>query len=415
MNAYESNKELLIQYFKNGSKKEDEQKLGVEVEHFIVKRQSLEAVSYYGPRGVEYILECLSPLYPYRFEEDGHLLGLYNDDYSLSLEPAGQLEISINPQKDIDTVEQIYNKLLKQLKPLLRENNYQLVTLGYQPKSVVSKLRLIPKKRYEYMDKYFATVGTGGIHMMRGTSSTQVAIDYTNEADFILKYRVAYILMPLLALLMDNSPIYKGAQYNGYLLRNNIWERVDADRAGMIKGLFDDDFGFAKYAEHLMDLPLIFMPDDDKETYVGEKTIQDIKPEEILNVEDIDHVLSMTFLDIRLKNYVEIRFADSLPFEYVKGYMALIKGIFYNDKLLNKIINTYKADEITIQDAKDNISEHGFEGMAYGHKAQELLKVLLTEAKTILNREECEMIEPLEEIIENSKTLAEEYNEKTIS
>ena len=412
---YENNKELLIQYFKDGCKREDKQKLGVEVEHFIVKRQSWESISYYGTRGIESMLERLSSLYPHRFEKCGHLIGLYNDDYSLSLEPAGQLEISINPQKDIKTVERMYNKLLKQLKPLLRENNYQLVTLGYQPTSLVENLPLIPKKRYEYMDKYFAITGTGGIHMMRGTASAQVAIDYMNEADFVLKYRVAYILMPLLALLTDNSPIYKGQPYHGHLLRNNIWERVDADRAGMVKGLFDDDFGFDKYAKYLMNLPLIFMPTKDGEIYTAEKTIKDIKSDELMSPEDIDHVLSMTFLDVRLKNYIEIRFADSMEFEYVKGYMALIKGVFYNDELLKKIITEYKAGEADVWQAKDSLSLDGFEGVAYGHKAVELLKDLLTNAKTILNREEREMLSPLEKIVENKKTLAEEYNEKTIS
>ena len=415
MSIYEDNKKLLIQFFENGSKKEGNQKLGVEVEHFIVKRQSLESVSYYGKRGIENMLERLSPLYPHRFEKDGHLIGLYNDDYSLSLEPAGQLEISINPQTDIKTVERIYEKLLKQLRPLLKENNYQLITLGYQPKSAAKDLKLIPKRRYEYMDRYFATTGTGGIHMMRGTASTQVAIDYVNEADFVLKYRVAYILMPLLMLLTDNSPIYKGQQYDGHLLRNNIWERVDNARAGIFKGVFDEDFGFAKYAEYLMNLPLIFMPDKDGETYTGEKCIKDIKPNELMTPEEVDHVLSMTFLDIRLKNYIELRFADSMAFEYVKGYMALIKGIFYNDELLRKIISTYKASEDDIGKAKDSLSVDGFNGEAYGQGAGELLKELLGEAKEILSRGEREMLKPFEEIVENKRTLAEEYNEKTIS
>lgn len=415
VSIYESNKELLIKYFENGSKKEGKQKLGVEIEHFIVKRQSLESVSYYGKRGIESMLESLSPLYPHRFEQEGHLLGLYNDDYSLSLEPAGQLEISINPQKDIKTVERIYNKLLQQMKPLLRTNNYQLVTLGYQPQSMVSDLKLIPKKRYMYMDQYFATTGTGGIHMMRGTASAQVAIDYIDEADFVLKYRVAYILMPLLALLTDNSPIYKGQQYSGHLLRNNIWERVDDVRVGMIKGIFDKEFGFDKYAEYLMNLPLIFIPTKDGETYTAEKTIKDLRPEELLSPEDIDHVLSMTFLDVRLKNYIEIRFADSMDFEYVKSYMALIKGIFYHEELLQQIIRTYQVSEADIQSAKDSLSEQGFNGMAYGYKAIELLTSLIADAKAILSDDECQMLEPFERIIRNKKTLAEEYNEKTIS
>lgn len=415
MNIDEHNKQLLIQYFKDGIKDPSVKKLGVEVEHFVVKRQSLESVSYYGKHGIEDMLEDLSPLYPYRFEKEGHLLGLYNEDYSLSLEPAGQLEISINPQVSIDKIERIYMKMVRQLKPFLHKNNYQLVEMGYQPASIVEKLKMIPKKRYEYMDKYFKNVGTGGIHMMRGTASAQVAIDYYCEEDFVLKYRVAYALMPLLSLLTSNTPFYKGRPFNGFMLRNYIWENVDSDRTGMINGVFDNDFGFDSYAEYLMNLPLIFMPTKDGEEYVGAKNIREIKVDEKITKEDVDHILSMTFVDVRLKNYIEIRFADSMEFEYVKGFLALVKGVFYNEALLHKIVANYKCDEESLRLAIKSLSEDGFDGLAYGRKADELLTELIAEAKEILGHSEQKMLEPFEEIVANKKTLTEEYDEKTIS
>jgi len=415
VNTQENNQQLLIEYFQNGSKSKDVQKLGLEVEHFIVKSQSLESLSYYGENGIRRLLETLSPFYPHRFEKDGYLLGLYNDEYSLSLEPAGQLEISINPKSDIKAIEVIYQKLLKQIESLLSANDERLVTLGYQPKSVVEDLTLIPKQRYKFMDRYFAESGTGGIHMMRGTASTQVSIDYHDEADFVLKYRAAYILMPLLLLLTDNAPIYKGQPYHGHLLRNHIWERVDNSRTGMIKGLFDEDFGFAKYTDYLLNLPLIFMLDGDTEEYTQDKTISEIRQKDSLTREDIEHVLSMTFLDVRLKNYIEIRFADSMPFEYVKGYLALIKGVFYNESLLQKINNQYQASETTIKQAKANLTKDGFEGLAYGYQVDELLVELLSDAKFNLSHEEAQLLEPLELIVKSKRTLAEEYNEKNIN
>ena len=415
MSVQESNKELLIEYFKKGIKQEAVETLGVEIEHFIVKRQTLESVSYYGRNGIESLLESLAPLYPKRYEKEGHLMGLYNEEYSLSLEPAGQLEISINPQVDIKVIERIYQKFLKQIKPLLKTNNYQLVTIGYQPQSHVEALQLIPKRRYEFMDEYFKTSGTGGIHMMRGTASTQVSIDYYSEKDFVLKYRVAYILMPLLSLLTDNAPIYKGRPFSGHLLRNYIWERVDAARTGIIPGIFEADFGFSQYADYLMDLPLIFVADKGGELYTDQKAVKEIWSEEELSPEDVEHILSMTFLDVRLKNYIEIRFADSMPFEYVKGYLALIKGIFYNNRLLKQISDRYKITEADIKVAKDDLSAKGFAATIYGDKVDEVLANLLNDAKEILDREECKLLELLEDIIKNKKTLAEEYDEKSIS
>ena len=63
---------------------------------------------------------------------------------------------------------------------------------------------LIPKKRYEFMDRYFKSSGRYGINMMRGTASTQVSIDFVNEWDFVRKYRFAYLIMPAIKLICDN-------------------------------------------------------------------------------------------------------------------------------------------------------------------------------------------------------------------
>ena len=39
----------------------------------------------------------------------------------------------------------------------------------------------------------------------------------------------------------------------------------------------------------------------------------------------------MFFPDVRLKKYIEIRPADSMPIKYVLAYATLIKGIFMSD------------------------------------------------------------------------------------
>ena len=178
------NLDILEQHFRDGCKLNCVQKLGVEIEHFIVRSDSGESVTYYEEQGIESILRELAPEFPRRHCEAGHLLGLYNNDYAISLEPAGQLEVSIVPKESICVIQKIYQSFLKQLYPLLKRRRFRLVTLGYQPVSQVDSLPLIPKKRYEYMDHYFQTAGTRGRNMMRGTAATQVSIDYCCEEDF---------------------------------------------------------------------------------------------------------------------------------------------------------------------------------------------------------------------------------------
>ena len=48
-------------------------------------------------------------------------------------------------------------------------------------------------------------------------------------------------------------------------------------------------------------------------------------------------MLSMFFPDVRLKQYLESRPADSLPVELVLGYVALVRGIFYRKEILDEL------------------------------------------------------------------------------
>lgn len=408
MNQYKRNLSRLTEYFQNGCKENCFQKLGLEVEHFVVKKDTKESVSYYGERGVGALLERMKPYYSHFHYEGDQLLGLYNSEYSITLEPAAQLEISINPRRCICEIRNIYHSFLKQWEPLLEEWGYELVTMGYQPVSTVQDLQLIPKKRYKYMDTYFKKAGTTGANMMRGTASAQISVDYFSERDFVRKMRAAYILTPSIKLLTDCSPVFEGKRYQKHMARTMIWKQVDPQRCGIVPGLFEEDFGFEKYGKYLLRLPLIFIPQNGEAVYVGHQSAEKLWKDRDMTSEEIEHVLSMTFVDVRLKHYLEIRGADSMPFAYVMGYLALIKGIFYYEDALEQILNR-KISEADILRAEENLMELGFEGDIYGEKADEYLKNIFAIAREHLEGNEKSFLDDLEQIVEEKRSLAEYY------
>lgn len=414
MEIRKENKDLLIKYFENGSKRNCIEKLGVELEHLIVKSETGESVTYQEEKGIAYILERMSGYFPWRYEPEGFLIGIYNEDYSISLEPAGQLEISINPRENITLIYRIYRMFLEQIHPILRECGYEILTLGYHPKSKVRDMPLIPKTRYEFMDRYFMETGTCGINMMRGTAATQVSIDYCSEQDFVQKIRAAYILMPLLKLLTDNTPIMEGEIYEGYMARSYIWDHVDPARTGIPRGLFDEDFGFARYADFLLDMPPVFVEGQDAPMYTGHKSTAEVWGGERLSRHDIEHILSMNFQDVRLKHYLEIRYADSMPIKCVLAYTVLLKGIFYNKELVKEVNEKFTASEQEILKAQHNLMQDGFDGDVYGYEAAKLLSYLIEAAKNQLMESEQLSLLPLEEILYHKKTLAREYYENNI-
>ena len=399
----------LVDHFQKGCKKNCIQKLGLEVEHFLVRRGTRAAVTYYEPRGVEWVLKQLQDSFPQAEVHNGHLIGFYNNDYAISLEPAAQIEISITPQESPGVIGRIYQSFRELIQPVLDAEDYVLETKGYQPASRVNYLPLIPKERYEFMDRYFQSVDTRGRNMMRGTASAQISIDYWSERDFVQKIRCAYILMPAIKLLTDNTAVFEGEPYSDYLARTQIWNHVDRDRCGILPGLFDTSFGFMAYAEYIWNLPLIFQPNDGDPVYTGAKRVRELWADRLFTPEDIDHVLSMVFPDARLKHYVEIRGADSMPYPYLMAYLALIKGIFFHSSVTSAIVGQFdevRADDIRA--AEDSLIHRGYDGMIYGMSAYEFIHKILLLAEQNLSPEEKELLNPMKELSDARTTLAKQ-------
>ena len=212
--------------------------------------------------------------------------------------------------------------------------------LGYHPTRRAAALPLIPKKRYEVMDRYLQKRGRHGTQMMRGTASTQISVDYFSEQDFVRKFRVACLIAPLLALLTDNAPVYEGERNRTASVRTMVWNDVDPDRCGIPPMLMDEDFGFAAYADHVLQKPLIVARHGPRTEGVGRKSSVRGLPL-ALQKDEIEQILSMFFFDVRLKNYIEIRVADSMPAPFIAGYAELIKAIFSSPAAQESILRHY--------------------------------------------------------------------------
>ena len=401
------NLDLLTGHFHEGCKLNCIQKLGLEEEHFIVHDDTGHSVTYYEPGGVEEILGELAGRFPRTETSEGHLIGCANNDYAISLEPAAQLEISIAPRESISCIMKIYRSFPAVTDEVLSKRGLHLVNIGYQPEDRVNDLPLIPKKRYEYMDRYFQLVDTRGRNMMRGTASTQISVDYCSEPDFVRKMRCAYLIMPAIRLLTDNAPVFEGKPSSGRLIRTRIWEHVDADRCGIVPGLFDDSFGFESYARYIWQVPVIFLPTPEGPVYTGRKRVCDLFADSVMTKDDVEHVLSMVFPDVRLKHYVEIRGADAMPEKYIAAYLALIKGIFFHSSATLAILDEFRrVREADLIEADHALMRDGFDANIYGVPADKFIDRLFVLARHGLDDGELALLDPFRELVRTKKTLA---------
>lgn len=387
-------KNKLIDYFMSGCKKKSEY-LGMELEMFLVEEENLRSYKYDEAKGQEEFLNKLRKKgWELLLEEEGHPLGLKKNGTTITLEPGGQVEISLKPYKDIQDIEKACRQVLDEMKSVL-EKGQCFVAVGYHPKTRIEDLPLLPKERYHHMFEYFRTHGEKSHYMMKGTAATQLSIDYTNEEDFIKKYRVANFIGPILSKIFDASPIFQGQVVEGHNLRIDIWNHTDPVRSKYPKGGFTSKFDFDAYAEYLMETPPIFTKVGESYEFTGEKALDEICSLYPVDKIDVSHIAGMVFPDVRLKKYIEIRMADALPLPYVFALPAIIKGIFYSEDNVNRYYEfAKKYDE---SDAKA-INEKLLSELDFTHKDIStnwfMMKVML-DAKSALSPEESKYIDGL--------------------
>lgn len=396
----------IVAYFESGIKPSTNA-IGIELEHTLVHKNG-DQFSYEDSIGTKWLLDQLKDKYNNVFEaENGELIGLSKGNVAITLEPAAQVEISAGPFTDLQKAKECFLDFEQTLKECLDPHKVDVLTCGYHPTQRAIDLELIPKERYRLMNEYLGAISMYGICMMRGSASTQVAIDYTSVEDCLRKLRLANACVPIFSLICDNSPIFEAAPRTHQLVRTKIWEMCDPDRCGTVPNVMDDGFSLQDYAEYILDTPAIFEEINGKYT-LSRRTFGEIFADTPMTDKDIEHALSMFFTDIRLKTYIEIRPADAMPVEYVIAYAELVKGLFSSEKSLVSLEAIFaNINESDIDSAKQSLMEHGYGGYAYGHPVSEITDELISIASNELDDTGLLLLEPIAKLVSKRITLAD--------
>lgn len=375
-----------------------EKRIGLELEHFVCKAD-YEIATY------EDVVVCLEEMKnrvgARAYEEDGKLLGFIGMEYSVSLEPGCQLEISIAPREDMGDIEGIYKAFRVICDEILGSRGLMLLETGIHPLVEsglisVDELPLLPRKRYEYMDAYFRKTGSKGRYMMRATASTQISIDYESEEDAMDKMRVLEKLSPILALLTEcRNGTRDESVFAPFLLRTQIWQDVDAKRCGYFPGTLKADYTFADYARYVYETPCILLQKDGEVIDLGECSAKDYYGNNNMDTEE--HVLSMFFPMVRLKKYIEYRVADSMPIGRALSYATLIQKIVYEPGILSTLKEMLEdiREEKQITEAEGRIIKDGYQASVYGKNVGHWIRTILDLAMANATAEERQRMKAL--------------------
>ncbi|MCW2349627.1 glutamate--cysteine ligase [Sphingobium sp. B12D2B] len=332
----------LISLFQDGEKPADRWKIGTEHEKFVYRLADHRAPSYDEPGGIRDLLDGLRKFGWEPVEEGGKVIALSGSDGTISLEPAGQLELSGAPLDNLHQTCAETGRHLEQVKAVGDKLGLGFLGLGMWPDKTRAELPIMPKGRYGIMLQHMPRVGSMGLDMMLRTCTIQVNLDYSSEARMVKMFRTSLALQPLATALFANSPFTEGKP-NGYLsYRSHIWSDTDPHRTGMLPFVFEDGFGYERYADYALDVPMYFVFRDGKYIDAAGQSFRDFLdgklpalPGERPTIGDWEDHLSTAFPEVRMKSFLEMRGADGGPWNRICALPALWVGLLYDDGALD--------------------------------------------------------------------------------
>jgi glutamate--cysteine ligase len=338
-----TDKRQLVAYHEAGCKLPEAWRMGTEHEKFVFRRADLRRVPYEGPDGIGALLQGMLRFGWKPVREGGNIIALSNDARcSITLEPGGQFELSGAPLETLHQTCDEVHEHLRQVREVCDELGLGMIGLGFDPKSRREDVGWMPKGRYRIMRDYMPKKGQHGLDMMLRTCTVQTNLDYESEADMVRKFRVGLALQPVAVALFANSPFTEGKP-NGYQsYRSFVWTDTDPDRCGTLPFVFDQGFGFERYVDYMLDVPMYFVYRDGKYIDASGQSFRDFMagrlpafPGELPGIGDwVDH-LTTAFPEVRLKTFLEMRGADGGPWRRLCALPALWVGLLYDRNALD--------------------------------------------------------------------------------
>ena len=370
----------LIAYLAGGEKPKHDWRIGTEHEKFGFDQQSLRPLPYEGAHGIHAMLEGLQRFGWEPVREAGQLIALKRDGASITLEPAGQFELSGAMLENIHQTCAETSQHLREVKTVGDELGVGFLGMGFQPKWARDEMPWMPKGRYKIMREYMPKRGNLGLDMMTRTCTVQVNLDYSSEADMAKKFAVSLALQPIATALFADSPFTEGKP-NGYLsYRSHIWTDTDPDRTGLLPFVFESGFGYEQYVDYLLDVPMYFVYRDGKYIDASGQSFRDFMagklpayPGHKPTLSDFSDHFTTAFPEVRLKRYLEMRGADGGPWNRLCALPAFWVGLLYDQTALDAawdLVKHWRFDERQV--LRDEAPRLGFRARAADRLAKDV-------------------------------------------
>lgn len=404
-----ADKESILEIFNKGCKPSELHKVGLEYERIPISTKNFKSVDYAGEGGVYELMRAFAKTDNWEYETDDYnIIGLKKGADYIYLEPGSQLELSLEPQKNITDLKSKIDNFNKKINPILKKYEINLLEYGISPVSTYKYINLIPKKRYHIMAEYLW--GILSDVMMRETAGIQGCYDFSNEEDAIRKFRIANIISPFMTAMFANSPIRGGVDTGYKTFRGLSWLNTDNERCGfMSKKLFDSKsgYGFADYVEEVMQTPMIYIMRGEKPIRIlGKINFREFMERGYegygATLEDFQLHANLYFPEVRLRHFIEIRNHDCANHGMQYSILAMYKGLLYNKKALadvEKLLSKFSYN--SVMELRYNVPKNALNAKIDKFRAKDIAKEILQIAQNSLKEngeDEEAFLEPIMEL-----------------
>ncbi len=327
----------LLRPFFEAEKPRARWRVGTEAEKFGVFPDTGRPVPFVGDHSVQNLLSRLAREHSWseqREYEGGEVISLRREGASITLEPGAQLELSGAPHESIHQacaeIHAHHTELRK-----ITDGNIVWLGLGFHPFARPDDLPWVPKLRYRIMKNYLPTRGRYALDMMRRTATVQANFDYSSEEDAVRKLRLGVRLQPIVTAMFANSPWAEDGETGLLSRRAATWLSVDPDRSGLLPFAWERGFqSYTQYVEWALDVPMFLIVRESKILKNTGQTFRSFMKDgfeghRATEGDWLSHVNTL-FPEVRLKNTIEVRGADSQRTDLVCAVPALWKGVLYD-------------------------------------------------------------------------------------
>ncbi|MBW2578249.1 MAG: glutamate--cysteine ligase [Deltaproteobacteria bacterium] len=381
----------LVAFLRAGEKPPEDWRVGTEHEKIGLHGADRSPIDYAGDRGIGKLLERIADRAGWEpISEDGNIIALQLDGASITLEPGGQLELSGAPLRTIFETCAEFHAHLELVRAVSEPLDIVWLGLGIHPIHSVEELPRMPKERYRIMRRYLPTRGSRGLIMMFTTATVQANLDYESEADMVDKVRTSLAISPIVSAIFANSSLSDG-KANGFVSRRmHAWTDTDPDRCGMLPIAFESDFGYRRYVDWALDVPMFFVEREGRFESAHDMTFRQFlengRGGERATLADFDRHLTTLFPEVRVKQFIEVRCADAVPPGLTCSMPALWKGILYDATARTAAANLVDANQAEREAASEAVSRQGLAAHYAGQPVLDLARELVGIARSGLER-----------------------------